>query len=439
MPSATHNNKIPGRTLGIGAFALTLGVVALSGLGPRVAATEKFLPHGYCYLWVPALMRLHIVADLLIGLAYIAIPVTLVRFMRKRTDLPFNWMFLLFGLFIVACGATHIVEVWTLWYPNYWLAGGVKAVTAAASIPTALMLYMLVPQAVALPSTRQLREAKEALEREVAERERAERALREAHASLERRVSERTAALQEANVLLEAQRRELEAADRKKNEFLAILSHELRNPVHAIHTSAEYLSIKTAEADSKETLGVIARQVDQLSQLLDDLLSVVKGEDQLNRLEQEQVDLREVVSMSAEAVAAATGNRRQRLRIQAPPDPIHVHGDARRLSQALVNLLRNASNYSEPGSDIDIEVCAHAGGAVIQVRDRGIGLDPAEAPRLFELFARGERARRQAATGLGIGLHVAQRIVQAHGGSIDAESPGLGQGTVFTITLPLEP
>ncbi len=437
MPSATHNNDIPGRALGIGAFVLTLAVVALSGLGPRVAATEKFLPHGYCYLWEPALMRLHIVADVLIGLAYVAIPITLVRFMRKRTDLPFNWMFLLFGLFIVACGATHIVEVWTLWYPNYWLAGGVKAVTAAASIPTALMLYLLVPKALALPSTRQLREAKDALEREVAERERAERELREAHASLERRVSERTAALQAANVQLEAQRRELEASDRKKNEFLAILSHELRNPVHAIHTSAEYLSIKTAETDSKETLGVIARQVDQLGQLLDDLLSVVKGEYQSDRLENESVDVREVVQVSAEAVAAATGNRNQRLKITSPSGPIRVHGDARRLSQALVNILRNASNYSEPGSDIDVEVHAEARDAVIRVRDRGIGLDPAEAPRLFELFARGDRARRQAATGLGIGLHVARQIVQAHGGSIDAQSPGLGQGTVFTITLPL--
>ena len=217
-----------------------------------------------------------------------------------------------------------------------------------------------------------------------------------------------------------------------------LTQHELRNPVHAIHTSTEYLSITATDADSKESCGVIARQVDQLRQLLDDLLSVVKGEYQPERLAMERLDVRDVVRGSVEAVMAAAGDRRQRLTVADPPAPVPVRGDGRRLSQALVNILRNASNYSEPGSEIGVEVCAEPRGAVIRVRDEGIGLDPAEAPRLFELFVRGERARRRAATGLGIGLHVARQIVQAHGGSIKADSPGIGRGTVFTITLPLE-
>ena len=435
---ATTQQSLRGHALGIGAFVLTLAVVALSGMGPRMAATEKLLPHGYCYLWDPALVRLHLVSDSLIGLAYTAIPITLVRFIRKRTDLPFNWMFLLFGLFIVACGATHLMEIWTLWHPNYWAAGAVKAVTAAASVPTAILLYMLVPQALALPSTRQLREAKEALEREVAERERAESALREAHASLERRVRERTAELERANEQLEAQRRELEAADRRKNEFLAILSHELRNPVHAIHTSAEYISFTASDPDIKDSSKAIGRQVDQLSQLLDDLLSVVKGEYQADRLEKSSIDLRDVVQASIDAVAAATGAREQTVSWDGGADAVRVQADDRRLSQALVNILRNASNYSGPGSPIDVGLRVEGGNAVIRVRDNGIGVDPAEAPRLFELFARGERAKRRAATGLGIGLHVAKSIVLAHGGTISAESAGAGQGSVFIVSLPLE-
>ena len=100
-------------------------------------AASGLMPHGVCYVWNPSLIGLHLVSDTLIGLAYFSIPVTLVYFIRKRRDLPFNWMFLLFGLFIVACGTTHWMEVWTLWEPQYWLAGVVKAITAAASVPTA--------------------------------------------------------------------------------------------------------------------------------------------------------------------------------------------------------------------------------------------------------------------------------------------------------------
>ena len=435
--SSTAQPKFRGQTLGVSVFVVTLGIAALSGIGPRFASTEKFLPHGYCYLWEPALVRLHVVSDGLIALAYIAIPITLVRFIRQRDDLPFNWMFLLFGLFIVACGATHLMEIWTLWWPSYWAAGAVKAVTAAASVPTAILLYMLVPQAVALPSTRQLREAKEALEREITERQRVENALREAQANLELRVSERTTELQRANDALETQRQELEASDRKKSEFLAILSHELRNPVHAIHTSTEFLTLKVADREAQDACRAIGRQVDQLGQLLDDLLGVVKGQYQLDHLDKSAIDLRAVVSSSVEAVSAAARARNQPIRYEEPPAGIAVAGDFRRLSQALVNILRNASNYSEAGASIIVELKREAAAAVIRIRDRGIGLDPSEAPRLFDLFMRGERAKRAATSGLGIGLHVAKQIVLAHGGSITAASEGVGHGTEFEITLPL--
>ncbi len=111
-----------------------------------------FLPHGTCYLWNSRLIWLHVFSDSLIALAYMSIPITLVHFLRKRKDVPFNWMFLCFGMFIVACGMTHVMEVVTLWRSTYWLSGVVKAVTAAASVPTAILLVRLVPQALALPS-----------------------------------------------------------------------------------------------------------------------------------------------------------------------------------------------------------------------------------------------------------------------------------------------
>jgi hypothetical protein len=103
------------------------------------------MPHGHCYLWNPRLVWLHVISDGLIALAYTSIPFTLVYLARKRRDIPFNWMFFCFGMFIIACGATHVMEIWTLWTPTYWLSGAIKAITAAASVPTAVLLVKLVP------------------------------------------------------------------------------------------------------------------------------------------------------------------------------------------------------------------------------------------------------------------------------------------------------
>jgi PAS domain S-box-containing protein len=155
-------------------------------------SSSDFMPHGYCYLWQPGLVWLHVISDSLIALAYFSIPFTLVYFIRKRKDVPFNWIFICFGTFILACGATHAMEVWNLWHADYWLSGAVKALTAVASVPTAILLVLLVPQARALPGP-------EAMRLEIAERKRAQEALDKAKNELELRVQERTAKLQKAN------------------------------------------------------------------------------------------------------------------------------------------------------------------------------------------------------------------------------------------------
>lgn len=142
-------------------------------------ASSAFMPHGMCYLWQPDILALHVISDSLIALAYFSIPFTLLYFVRKRTDLQFNWIFVCFAIFIVACGTTHVMEVWTIWHPTYWLSGSIKAITAAASVPTAILLVKLVPQVLQLPSP-------STLQTRVAERtadlESANRALRESEA-----------------------------------------------------------------------------------------------------------------------------------------------------------------------------------------------------------------------------------------------------------------
>jgi PAS domain S-box-containing protein len=166
-------------------------------------SSGPFMPHGYCYMWVPGLVWLHVISDSLIALAYLSIPFTLAYFVRRRTDLPFSWMFVCFGVFILACGATHAMEVWNLWHADYWLAGLIKAITAIASLATAALLVKLVPHAVALPSPTALRI-------EIAGRIRVEEELKLAKSELELRVEERTAELKKVNgdLVLEIDRRQ---------------------------------------------------------------------------------------------------------------------------------------------------------------------------------------------------------------------------------------
>ena len=183
-------------------------------------SSGDFMPHGYCYLWKPGLVWLHVVSDALIALAYFSIPITLIYFIRKRRDLPFNWMFLCFGTFIMACGTTHAMEVWTLWHGTYWLSGAIKAVTAMASVPTAILLVHLVPRALALPSP-------EAMKLEIAERKRAQQALHEAKEELELRVRERTAELSKANEELVAENAQRKRAEKESVAWKDELAAEL--------------------------------------------------------------------------------------------------------------------------------------------------------------------------------------------------------------------
>jgi two-component sensor histidine kinase len=193
-----------------------------------VIAGGPFIPHGHCYLWIPELVWFHVGTDALIALAYYVMPIILISFVRKRSDLPFNWMFLMFGAFIIACGTTHVMSVWNLWYPTYWLSGGIKAGTAAVSLATASLLVPLVPKALALPSPAQLEALNGQLREQIREREQAEVALRQANDELEKRVQERTAALSEANEALRT-----EVLERRKAEEALWHAHDaLERRIH---------------------------------------------------------------------------------------------------------------------------------------------------------------------------------------------------------------
>jgi hypothetical protein len=183
-----------------------------------VLGAQGFEPHGYCFLWTRPLLWLYVISDSLITVSYYSIPIALIYFVRKRRDLAFNRVFLMFAVFIIACGTTHLMALWTLWTPLYWLDAGVKAVTAAASLATAVALWPLIPKALALPSPAQLEAANVALQGEIIERNQVQEALHAAHDELELRVHERTRELARTTETLRA-----EIAERKRAEqYLAI-------------------------------------------------------------------------------------------------------------------------------------------------------------------------------------------------------------------------
>ena len=124
-------------------------------------SSGQFLPHGHCYMWSPGVLWMHVISDVLIAMAYFTIPFALLYIARRRRDLPFDWLIVCFGVFIVACGLTHVMDIWNVWHTNYWLEGIVKLLTAAASVPTAILLWRFLPGIVTLPSQRQLRDANE--------------------------------------------------------------------------------------------------------------------------------------------------------------------------------------------------------------------------------------------------------------------------------------
>ncbi|MBD2606432.1 response regulator [Scytonema hofmannii FACHB-248] len=209
----------------------------MSELWTTFFTSSPFIPHGHCYLWKTNLVWLHLLSDGFIALAYYSIPITLFCFVRQRRDLPFDWIFLLFAGFIVACGTTHLMEIWTLWYPTYWLSGAIKAFTAMISVFTALQLVPLIPQALALPSPAQLEQANQQLQIQIGERVRVEQELRKYQDNLEHLVLVRSNELIQTNAQLQqeiVERQHTEVALRQSQETI----RQQLTEIEAIYTNA---------------------------------------------------------------------------------------------------------------------------------------------------------------------------------------------------------
>ena len=233
--------------------------------------------------------------------------------------------------------------------------------------------------------------------------------------------------------------RELASANRRKDEFLAMLGHELRNPLASIHNGIHLLGHQTEDTPAPQKIrAMIERQVRRMTQLLDDLLDVSRITNGRLHLQLERIDLRDVVSNAIETLESDIKRRNHRLTTALPDAPVWLQADPGRLEQVFVNLLANASKYTDTGGELAVWMHVRDGQAIVRVRDSGIGIAPGALPHLFDLFRQADAAAPRSQSGLGIGLALVRNLVDAHGGSVTGASAGLGQGSEFTVRLPRE-
>ena len=275
--------------------------------------SDDFMPHGHCYFWKPEIVWLHVVSDALITLAYYSIPVILFVLVRKRRDLPFHWMFIMFGAFILGCGTTHLMEIWTLWHSTYRLSGMIKLATAILSVGTAAALVPLVPKALAIPTTN------ERLRAEVEERKRAQ--------------------AETARLYGEAQ-----VAVRMRETFLSTAGHELRTPLNALLLQTHALSRRpSADPDTLRLARKIELQAHRLTRLTNRLLDVTRLTEKGMTLERENMDLSE---LAREIVERMTDEARVpgEIRLDAPGAAVGSW-DRLKIEQVVTNLVENALKF----------------------------------------------------------------------------------------------
>lgn len=231
--------------------------------------------------------------------------------------------------------------------------------------------------------------------------------------------------------------RELREADQRKNEFLALLAHELRNPLGPVRHAVKILRARTPSPEELQwATSIIDRQTEHMSRLVEDLLDVARITRGTIELRRERVDVATVLNAAVEASAVLVQRARHELMVSPPAEPLVVEGDPTRLIQIVTNLLDNAAKYTDPGGRIWLSAEREGDDAVIRVRDSGIGISPELLPRIFDMFTQAGMAPERAQGGLGVGLSLVERLVKLHGGTVSAYSGGPGQGSTFTIRLP---
>jgi signal transduction histidine kinase len=408
VPEARSVMRFSPRSLLFAAAVFVM--VSFAGIGAWLLThfdvSQPFMPHGHCYLWKPGLVWLHVSSDFCIGAAYVAISSTLAYLVaRARREIPFHWMMMAFAVFIVACGATHLMEVWTVWTPRYWLAGAVKLVTAVASVSVAIVLPPLVPKVLAL--------------------------LEAARVSTQRKIE-----LEAANAQLATLYERVKQLDELKTNFFTNVSHEFRTPLTLILGPVDrLLALPELRETERHDLDTIRRHALVLHKHVNDLLDVSKLEAGKMTLAYGNVDLAVLVRVSFAYFDTVARERLATMFVNAP-DSLAAQVDSEKIERVLINLFSNAMKFVPEGGQVRCTLSAPGDKAIIEVEDNGPGIPPEMRAAVFERFQQVESGAARRVGGTGLGLAIVKEFVELHGGAIRVGDSSLG-GANFHIELPL--
>ncbi|MEH2163900.1 MAG: ATP-binding protein [Nostoc sp.] len=419
---------------------------------------SSFIPHGHCYLWKPSLVWLNIISDSLIALVYYSIPIALVYFVHKRKDFPFKWILLLFGAFIVSCGTTHLMDVWTLWHPTYWLSTFIKFITAIISLYTAIALLPIIPQAIALPSPAQLEAANSQLKLTLKELENTQAQLIQ---------TEKMSSL---------------------GQLVAGIAHEINNPMNVIDGNIlivnEYtknlfnlitlyqecdchlqLKIKDyiEEIDInfiQEDLPKILSSIKMGAKRISKLVLSLRNFSRLDEAEKKEVDIHEGIDSTLLILQnrlEAEGNYPDIKIIKQYGNLPKVECYPGQLNQVFLNILNNSIDTlkeSKTGCNLSvanvkitgnqelkvyapqIRICTEVSDTnqvIITIADNGCGMTEEIKQKIFNPFF----TTKPIGSGTGLGMSISYQIINKHGGQIKCISAPL-QGTEFIIQIPIQ-
>jgi signal transduction histidine kinase len=371
----------------------------------------QYAPHGYCLLWQPGLVWTHVISDALIAGAYFSIPIALISFLRRRPDVEFGGMFWLFAIFILSCGLTHVMGIWNLWHGDYALEGVVKAVTAAASVPTAILLWPLLPRALAIPSPSMLQRKNDELATALAERDQALEQLRKEIGHRERA----EAALVHAS--------KMEAV----GQLTGGIAHDFNNLLQAISGNLELIQLAPEQKDKVTRWASTAAQATERgTKLTGQLLTFARQQ----RLEARPVAIPDMLRGMADLLRNSVGPTTT-LALDIADDAGTVSADPTQLELAILNCVINGRDAMPTGGTLIVRAEREGDCAAIRIIDHGIGMTPEVAERALDPFFTTKGPGR----GTGLGLSMAYGVARAAGGELRIDSE-VGEGTVVTFLLP---
>ncbi len=375
----------------------------------RILAERGMAPHGYCLLWDPTLIWMHVIADAMIGFSYFSIPIVLAAFLTRRRDVEYSWVVWMFAAFIVACGTTHFISIWTLWVPAYGIEGVVKLLTALVSVITAIALWPLLPRAVALPSPAQLGAVNSELRVRIAERD-------EALDALNRETAER---LQAEAMLRQSQK--MDAV----GQLTGGIAHDFNNMLAIVFGNVDRARRLAKDRNVVVMLDDALEGAQRAALLVDQLLAFARKQP----LQPARHDLNEIVRTMEEFLERALGD--VRLELDLAPDLPIVEIDRNQAENAILNIAINARAAMPEGGVLSIATAQTARGIELTMTDDGCGMPADVLERVFEPFF----TTKAEGQGTGLGLSQVYGFVKQSGGDVHIQSSPR-QGTAVTIVLP---